>query len=311
MQDTKIFNLSMSINWNYDRDFFKLIERESINYGLSTFIIHQDNLEDTYSKLNDNLLSFNFLFDRASDSSIEFLKLQNILINKGTEVIEKHEKIKWVSDKATMHLEFVNKGIETPYTFILTPFEYDKNISISNDDLIKIGSPFVIKPANTTGGGVGVFDNAKDINDILLVRKEFEKDKYLIQEKVIPLEVDGKYFWFRCFYAFGFIHCTWWNNNTKIYNLLNDNELQKYNLQKLFTIVEKIKNIININFFSTEIAIDRNNKFVVVDYVNEVCDMRLQSKHFDGVPDIIVENIARNLVLYIKEKINKNKNTVV
>ncbi len=77
------------------------------------------------------------------------------------------------------------------------------------------------------------------------------------------------------------------------------------------TIVEKIKNIININFFSTEIAIDRNNKFVVVDYVNEVCDMRLQSKHFDGVPDIIVENIARNLVLYIKEKINKNKNTVV
>lgn len=310
MHDTKTYNLSMSINWIYDWDFFKIIERESKKFGLTSFIIQEDNLEDTYLKINDNLLSFNFLFDRASDSSIEFLKLQNILINKGTKIIERHEKIKWASDKATMHLEFISNGIDTPYTFILAPFEFDTNISITNNDLIKIGSPFIIKPANTTGGGVGVFDNAKDINDILLVRKEFEKDKYLIQEKVIPLEADGRYFWFRCFYGFGSIYCTWWNNNTKKYKLLSEEDLLKYSLQKLFTTVENIKKITDINFFSTEIAIDKNNKFLVVDYVNEVCDMRLQSKYYDGVPDVIVENIARNLILFLKDKINNNMSSV-
>jgi len=37
-------------------------------------------------------------------------------------------------------------------------------------------------------------------------------------------------------------------------------------------------------------------KFVVVDYVNEVCDMRLQSNHIDGVPDSIVRRVAQLIV---------------
>jgi nicotinamidase-related amidase len=35
--------------------------------------------------------------------------------------------------------------------------------------------------------------------------------------------------------------------------------------------------------------------FVVVDYVNEMCDMRLKSQHPDGVPDHIVESIAASV----------------
>lgn len=45
------------------------------------------------------------------------------------------------------------------------------------------------------------------------------------------------------------------------------------------------------------------NKFVVVDYVNDQCDMRLQSLHQDGVPDEIVHKIINNLkIAVIKEK---------
>jgi hypothetical protein len=48
--------------------------------------------------------------------------------------------------------------------------------------------------------------------------------------------------------------------------------------------------------FSTEIAITSDGRFVIVDYVNDPIDLRLQSKASDGVPDDIVEDIAARLV---------------
>ena len=43
---------------------------------------------------------------------------------------------------------------------------------------------------------------------------------------------------------------------------------------------EKIAEIAGLQFFSTEIAIVDKETFVIVDYVNDQCDMRLKSKHF-------------------------------
>jgi hypothetical protein len=51
-----------------------------------------------------------------------------------------------------------------------------------------------------------------------------------------------------------------------------------------------------LDFFSTEIVIPENKKFIVIDYVNDQCDMRIKSKHFDGVPDSIVGKIIDNMV---------------
>jgi len=45
------------------------------------------------------------------------------------------------------------------------------------------------------------------------------------------------------------------------------------------------KHGVQAGFFSTEIAMTPAGQFVTVDYVNEICDMRLQSRHPDGVPD--------------------------
>jgi hypothetical protein len=52
-----------------------------------------------------------------------------------------------------------------------------------------------------------------------------------------------------------------------------------------------IQEVCSLDFFSSEIALTEEARFVVVDYVNEVCDMRLQSKHRDGVPDDVVLRI--------------------
>ena len=67
-------------------------------------------------------------------------------------------------------------------------------------------------------------------------------------------------------------------------------------LSPLRTITEAIHDVCGLDFFSTEIVYTPKDRFVVVDYVNEICDMRPQSRHRDGVPDSIVQEVAERLV---------------
>ena len=49
-----------------------------------------------------------------------------------------------------------------------------------------------------------------------------------------------------------------------------------------------------------EIALTLDS-FIVVDYVNDQIDTRIQSKAVDGAPDEIMQNIASQLVTIAKE----------
>ena len=70
------------------------------------------------------------------------------------------------------------------------------------------------------------------------------------------------------------------------------------------TEVQKIAKIAGVDFFSTEIAIVDKETFVIVDYVNDQCDMRLKSKHFDGVPDDVVEEVAHYIAFHFSKSIS-------
>jgi len=73
-----------------------------------------------------------------------------------------------------------------------------------------------------------------------------------------------------------------------------------HHLRPLITITKKIYEVCKLDFFSTEIAVTANERFVVVDYVNDICDMRLQSKHVDGVPDLVVMEICRKIGRHLR-----------
>jgi hypothetical protein len=81
---------------------------------------------------------------------------------------------------------------------------------------------------------------------------------------------------------------------THIYRRLAPEEEMAFSDLKRIT--DKIQEIIGLEFFSTEIVQTEDGKFVVVDYVNDQCDMRFQSDTPDGVPDSVVEEIAKAIV---------------
>jgi hypothetical protein len=66
-------------------------------------------------------------------------------------------------------------------------------------------------------------------------------------------------------------------------------------LSPLTEIALTIAGVCGLDLFSTEIALTPAGVFVVVDYVNNPIDLRLQSAASDGVPDETVRDIAERL----------------
>jgi len=289
------YDLAVAWNWEYDREFVSLIRAAAATHALSTCLIDHHNLTETLERLRNGFLSFRLVLDRASDEDERFLPLAQHLQRRSattTRVLNRYELMRRAADKATMHLEFLTRGIHVPYTIIISPYNHKREVELSLSELARLGRPFIIKPANTTGGGVGVVLGAESLKDIIETRQHHKNDKYLLQEKIVPAILGDHRTWFRVFFAFGEIILCWWDDQTHVYEFLTAEEEKRFDLHPLREIAAAIGDVCGLDFFSTEIVYVSSGMFVVVDYVNEMCDMRLKSRHVDGVPDHIVEFIA-------------------
>ena len=297
-------DIAVAWNWELDREFLRCIDSAATARGLTTHFIDQQNLSETVSELQHDKLFFRVFLDRASDEDERFLPLANAISriarasghHETLRIINPHDILRRASDKATMHLEFLSHSIHVPYTIIISPYSQRKEVELSLSELALLGRPFIIKPANTTGGGVGVVLGAESLKDVIETRQHHKNDKYLLQERIIPVELAQHRAWFRVFYAFGLVLPCWWNDQTHVYEELTPKDEEAFGLQPLRSVAATIQQICGLDFFSTEVAMTSAEKFVVVDYVNEMCDMRLQSSHADGVPDQVVFSIAEALV---------------
>ncbi len=289
----RTYTLAIAWNWEFDKDFVAGIERECAIRGISTYRIDTYNLQQTLEELRAGNLAFHAFFDRASDADPDFLPLVQLMNVPGILCINPYERVLHAVDKATMHLELITHGIDVPYTIILSPYNKKKEIEISPADFERLGNPFVIKPANTTGGGTGVVLNGRTMQDILETRLHHRDDKYLLQETIVPRNLDGKRGWFRVYSVFDEIIPCWWDDRTHMYSTLSAEEEARFGLGGLRATMQVIRECCQLDFFSSEIALTDVGKFVAVDYVNEVCDMRLQSKYYNGAPDQIVHRIEQ------------------
>ncbi len=294
-------DLAISLDWEYDWDFVRLIAEEAGLRGLRTRTVLPWEASELVEEYRAGHFDFRVLLDRASPWGAGFVALQASALSRGRDVIDPLEKLRWASDKATMHLEFIAHGIHTPYTLILPSYESEPEPSLGPRELAPLGSPFVVKPANTTGGSLGVVQDARSLDDALAARRTYPADKYLLQEKIYPEDREGRRFWFRGFFILGQVHTAWWDDRTHVYAELTEEETARYGLRALEDLVRSVAVVSGLRFFSTEIVRDVRGRLVSVDYVNENCDMRLRSKHRDGVPDALVGKIAARIAAYVAE----------
>ena len=287
------YDLAISWDWEHDREFVALLEKYVHSRGLRFYSISHHNTHETLRRVHRGELVFGAFLDRAFDLDENFAPVARAIRKTGSLAINPPEAIHHAADKATMHLEFLTKGIDVPFTIIISPYSKKREVELSLSELARLGRPFIIKPANTTGGGIGVILGAETLKDVVESRQHHKNDKYLLQEKIVPVSLDGKVGWFRVFYVFDTVLPCWWDHETHLYSMVTDSDMRTYGLGQLCTIPRQIHEVCHLDFFSTEIAFVAGGKAITVDYVNEICDMRLQSLHKDGVPDEIVTTICR------------------
>lgn len=284
-------NLCLPWYWEFDIDFVNFVENACQAQGMTLWQITPENLLESINALYKGERTFGTLLDRSQGDD-RFLPINNWARENNLKRINPPELSLWSEDKATMHLELIHAGLHTPYTILLPPFL--EQPVIPNMDLSPLGSQFVIKPSNE-GGGEGVILGAFSLDQILRARMQFPEQKYLLQATVAPRTIQGRPAWFRVFYSVGKTYPCWWHPLTHVYAAVTPSEENRYELTALHEIAQRIASICRLDWFTTEIALTLDD-FVVVDYVNDQIDTRVQSKAVDGAPDEVIRNVAEQLV---------------
>jgi hypothetical protein len=290
------YDLCLPWYWEYDIDFVHFVENACHEQGLTFWQITPESLLESVTALYKGEKSFSTLLDRSQGDD-RFLPFNNWAKEYNKKRINPPELSAWSEDKATMHLELISAGIHTPYTILLSPFL--EQPALPHLDLTPLGGQFVIKPSNE-GGGTGVILGAFSFDQILRARMEFPQQKYLLQANVSPRTIQGRPAWFRVFYSVGKVYPCWWHPLTHVFSSVTQSEENKYELTPLQDITQRIASICKLDWFTTEIALT-HDEFVVVDYVNDQIDTRIQSKAVDGVPDDVMKNVAFQLVTLAKQ----------
>jgi hypothetical protein len=294
----EIYDIALAYVWEYDVDFLNLVEEKFHGSGLSTYIVSEHNINEVLDQVLKRKLHFNFYLDRAWDVDERYENLGRTLSRRKSIVFNPYKNVQHAIDKASMHLEFITAGLHVPYSIIIPPHSEIEELLLSVEDLAQLGRPFIIKPCNTTGGGVGVVTGAETLKEILDERITNSEDKYLLQEKIYPKLFDGRRAWFRSFWAFGKAIPVWWDDQTHLYEILSPEQYKNFGLRKLRQITKKIAELTRLDFFSTEIVLTEDDNFLIIDYVNDQCDMRIKSRHFDGIPDEIVRGIIDSMLKF-------------
>jgi len=292
------YDLAIAYTWIYDIEFTRLIEKLFQSSGLTTYIVGAFNIEEVTEAVKNNRLEFKAYLDRASDEDEKFVELSRLLIERKTRIINDYDKTEKAVDKSVMHPKLLRARIKVPKTIIIPPNDEEPELKIKGLD--KIGKPFIIKPAYYSGGSEGVVKDAESVETIRNTRQQYPDDSYLVQEKIYPKELNGKRAWFRPLYAFGNIILNYWDDVTHLYYDLTEQEFNEYKLGRLVTIVNKVSELSGLDYFSCEIALTEQNRFYLIDYVNDQCDMRLKSGHYDGVPDHVVEKFILHMMEFVR-----------
>lgn len=289
----KTFDICLAWNWEYDGDFARILESACKNAGLSFLQITPDNLDENLKALSEENTRLRIFIDRASDTDDRFVKLNEWARECALFRINPREKELLTLNKSRMHELLKGAGLDLPETIILAP--YNENQSLPEIDINSLGENFIIKPA-CGGGGEGVKLRTNSLNEVAVARKEHPSDMYLLQSMIVPANLNKRKTWFRVIYCAGQVYPCWWDPGTHEYHYITDDEESYFNLGRLREIAASIYDICELEIFSTEVALTIDNRFVVIDYVNDQIDLRVRSKALDGVPDHIVKDIAANIV---------------
>jgi hypothetical protein len=285
-------------SWEYDQDFVALMQRACDKQGVTCTCIGPDIFEgdganDRLTAYLENKPAHRWLLDRVWDED----NLSHISMISGfvQNQLNPYTDAKRAWNKPSSHFHLIAKGLYVPYMLVL-PSE-KAQATLPEIDLSKLGARFSVKGAHS--GGSGVLKPHSTLDEINQLRKAWQDDETIVQTWVEPVAFGARRAWFRAFYCCGEVFICWADDQTHIQTPLSREDEQRWRLGHLRDQMCMIAEVCKLNLFSSELALDQQQGWLVVDYVNDPCDFRLKSRAGNGVPDEIVGEITQRLACWV------------
>lgn len=309
---------NIAINWNSLDDcyFANIIKMLCKDKKLSFLWIHDGNSKETLRGIYNQKIHIDILIDTDAtynDPEDIYARICYAVKDSGSTVINDPDNTQAAINKAIMCHKARSLGIDTPYTIVVRKWQ-PKKVTLTKRQKKLLDVPFIIKPAQGYGQR-GIIRQATGTPYCIAKARLFDpNDDFLLQRIVKPVFSDGKKCWYRVFRIFDRILPCWWDDKTNRYEHISEYEFKKFKLKPLFDIAVKIAQATGMVWFSTEIAIVKDDKgklaYMIIDYVNDQCDMTPVSQTPSGIPDHVAHFTARTLIensLYILKDKKPNK----
>ncbi len=301
----RTYDFVMTHKLDADDFFIHCVQQGCAERGWNFFLVEPLWVEAFYDKVLKGKAWARVLLNMHSEHHQPeeiYHRLVRLAAEKKVQVIDPPDRALAAFDKSRVHSRLLGGGLHVPFT-VIVPAAGVAGFQLSEADRAALGTPFIIKPAMGYGRR-GVVLDATSEADLARSAAAWPDGNYLLQQRIIPRQIQGEPAYFRVYYVFGSIWCAWWNCYTDRYRLVTPQEAGELSLKPLEEIVRQIAALTGMNFFSSEIAQTEAGEFVVIDYVNDQCHMLSQSSNPQmGVPDELVAAIARRLVAAARELI--------
>jgi hypothetical protein len=291
------YDLGFIFVGNKTESIIKWVRKECSYRGLKFLWINELNAAAILPKIESHKIKIKFLVDNESNyynPEDIYMRICYAVKDAGGQVIDDPDNARTYADKSVTHFDLVEIGLPVPYTVVVRNWQPDE-FSLSKDQIKRLGKPFIIKPARGFGQKGVVKEATGDITQIAEARHFNRGDNFLLQEKIIPVPLDGEVGWFRVYYLFGEIIPCFWHPETGHYKHVSLREMYRFRLLPLCRIVSEIARVVNLRFFSSEIAVTgrgKDRRFVIIDYVNDQCELCVRPTKMAGPVPEVVHHIA-------------------
>jgi glutathione synthase/RimK-type ligase-like ATP-grasp enzyme len=296
----------VGIGWAHpaDKKFAEAMKSYFKERNISFREITYVNLNHSFKAIDKGALNFKFFIDRSSEDHPAYLLMSSILQSRGATIINDPRSCIYFSDKAQLHLLFASLNLPLPKSFIIAPSTRSRKVLMKVVEELKF--PFVLKPSYG-GGGENVFVNMRHSDDIIDFLEDNCTDRCIAQEYVMPATINNRSAWFRPIFVCGAVIPLWWDPKNHVYQRFGNTPKEIDIAKALDSFSRTIAKNTGLQFFSTEVAMTEEGKYLIVDYANQPIDVNTSEVARNGLPPLVVEEIVNHLGSYIVNSFDATK----
>jgi hypothetical protein len=307
------------------RSFEVWLAQAARRRGLTCALIHDGVVREAIARLETGRLTVGLHLDYFALWHVTgdpYARLAEAVQEAGGWPINVPHRARFFTDKANAHATLLGRGLGVPATVLFRPGSPDRPLTADERRELGLDEPgarVYLKPANGfSHRGVVCVDRTDpdSLNAAVAAARLAEpQDTLLVQCEVRCPLLDGddgveRPAYWRVLYCLGDVIPFWWSRSTDParpqYRLLTARESQRHGLGPVYEFVRDLADLSGLRWFSTEVCLSEGGErsrhrmrtrhgprpLVAIDYVNDQCDVDVQSRWFGAPPDGVVGYLA-------------------